>query len=396
MLIVSCPQCGGPTRVALASPDTLLCRRCGYHGPPDSGVQGELHAAAHTLTTLDRRFRQLTTTQRRLLVRERSSRFRLIFLFSLLFGPFLLCAISGMVFLLGRRAYPELSIICAGPMVFFGCVAGTLLLLRIRYRRRLESACAALPPPEHGGPAECRVCGGPLPAAEVSAGTAAEEAFVRCSYCDADNLVAPDVLRRMAKRSHGVIVDINGEVRKEGTRLGYVSGLSTLTVIAVGLLAPLSCCALSYGMSQWLWTVERPVDETDRYLLVESSKGPCIARVNKRLSDGSAHLILYGTRKPDRSANYVAGAARETPFSALAVAGTSVLVTTPQGSKPGRVLRVYKAPLDPANRAVVQLEGGRTHWAQLNALCYRTPPAGFAVVPWPQTSRFPRGARLLD
>ena len=350
--------------------------------------------AAAELGRADLSGRQLNGRQRRALLRHRRQRGRMTKAFLIALLPLSACALCGTVFMLGRSA-PMLTLMCASPFAFLFLSGTPLLVYTRRKARHLEQACAATPPAVEGEPAACHVCGADLGSPELDAG-----GFVRCNYCAADNLVAVDVLARMGDERLEVVHDLKAVVLRESTRLSTTTDLGLVAVILLAVAAPLACLGTAYATTRWVWAIEGDVEPNDRYVTVTTPDGPCIARVSRRYDDGTAYLILFGTRRGYRGANYVPNAASAATFGADELVGRTVRYSFLSTWVQARVLRVYRPPLDASNRAVLlpleDAHASTTPNDQINGLCFAEPQPDLVVLPWPETSRLPPGVHELS
>lgn len=378
MLAIECPRCGRPTRVELYRPDQLRCLACHYQGPPGTHARTAIDSAARLLGTVDVRQRQLSERQRRTLSRMRQ--FRWLLLGLLVFGLVVLapCALCGLVFLTGREA-PIPAIACASPFLFLATTGGAVVLWSFRNGRRLENACAALPPDVEGEPAACHVCGGALEA-DIDAG-----GFVRCTFCAADNLVARDILARQARRKVGEVGRLDEEVKHQATSVGLESGVSCVVVLLLALVAPAVCIGTAVGLVVVTRQIEDPVDPDEQYVAVDTPDGPCVARMDPFDEQGRRKLSVWGGRTDYSPTTHVEGDdALHPTFGADGLVGRRVRFQRGRDWIGGSVLRVYSPPLTSGNFAVVAT-GGEEERLEIEKLCFEQPQPDLDAIPWPDT-----------
>lgn len=269
--------------MCLANPDQLQCGHCHYVGPPRPETREALWRAAHALQHITARERQLTSLQRSYL----SSRWPTILFvgtllfFTLPFMGFEACCIAG-----GEPGWA----IAAGmlPLVVMG-FSGWLGLWWIgRQRRKLELACAAVPPRTPGEPAMCHVCGGPLDNPQG-------KAIVRCGYCHADNAVGAEVLQRMGAQQQVVVGHYEEAVRKQGRSLARTGLLANVLVFVGALLAPIVATIGSLFMMLTMQQIDTEPNLNARYVLTKTDDGTCLSEVVKE--DGKS-LMVWGTYEP--------------------------------------------------------------------------------------------------
>ncbi len=156
-------------------------------------------------------------------------------------------------------------------------------------RRSLEVTCAAGPPVAPGAPARCRVCGG-----EIHTGAAG--ALVRCTYCQADNLLAPDRIAEQAVARARDADDQVAAISREAQALGRAGrNRAAYFVAAVPLFTCFCGCPnLFFAYRFGVATSEL---EACANRIVDTPAGPCVA---ERTPDG---LQLRGApiALPDRA-----------------------------------------------------------------------------------------------
>lgn len=184
MLTARCPGCGRPAPLSLARPGQLRCPACGYDGPPPPEVREQLAQAAALLSQVELGRRQLSRSQRRALTSAWAGTVGYLLSFGVLLLPLAGCLACGVSAAReGEDTNWWMLTVCSAPTILLSLTGILGLLFIVERRRRLEEACAAIPPLHPGQAARCHVCGGDL---AQEHGT---DAIVRCDYCAADNLV---------------------------------------------------------------------------------------------------------------------------------------------------------------------------------------------------------------
>jgi len=248
---VSCAGCGAPAAISLAHPDEVRCTHCGEARPPGPEVVERLAAGRAALEAVQTSARQLDRHRRRALHRADNAvvLFTVGLVLLLLAAPVYLCG-GGYGLLVGD-----------GESMLFGCTCTNMLLSllvlvplawrrMVARRRQLVRSCAAEPPLTPGAAARCRLCGGDLPDA------AGAEAVVRCTYCDADNLVAADAIAAEAdavRQGHGDLVEAirsKSELIDERVGVGMLLAVvgTMWTVHAVLLLPTMAVVYVTLGL----------------------------------------------------------------------------------------------------------------------------------------------------
>lgn len=296
MITTRCPECGKPAELSLASPDHMSCAACGYAGPPPGDTPGRLREAAGALEGLDRAQRQLSGFSRRIL--GAASTRTIVFLLTAagVSLPFALCLASATSAQLSRAGTVHLGhavtwLVCASPLLF---MAGFALVGNAWIGRKigaLRLRLAATPPPRPGEPAACHVCGGPV----TSSGA---EAFSRCGYCGADNLVLPEVLHRRVDAAVADVADFAASVRGQSEGVAAVAKQAQRLVLVGAVVAAAAGWGLGgcIGCGFSMLVLDREVTATDaethseaEYAWMETDQGECLAEVRRR-DDGSIEL----------------------------------------------------------------------------------------------------------
>jgi len=281
MLTASCPRCGRPTPLSLAAL-VIHCSACGFEGRVPPALEQSMQKAHGVLQSLDARGRQLDARQVKALSSSGIRAVLVLVPVLLVTVPAILWAALGALAVLPGRDYATL--------VFFllplAVVAVSIFLAMTRMRksrRRLLEACAARPPEESGGTAQCHVCGAPL--------QASTRGIARCVYCSADNVVAPRLLAELGHRSGHRTEEIERQVRMESERVGDATRAAGLATLASGCLAPFLTVAVFIVTVGVTALIERDVDRSVQYALIHSDAGDCVAKVTRSLG---SWRIWYG------------------------------------------------------------------------------------------------------
>lgn len=164
--------------------------------------------------------------------------------------------------------------IFSAPLVVMTMLGGLIVYAFRRARRKLLDACTAVPPAAPGEPAGCHVCGAPLVATPNGA-------VARCTFCSADNVVAPDAMAKAQHaHAHGA-TGIEAALRREASSLGTTSGLLVGAVMASVFIVPISLgiveCLILFSCRSW----EHPLDNSVSYALVDVPEGHCLTRIRE-------------------------------------------------------------------------------------------------------------------
>ncbi len=368
VLTTRCPTCGANAPLSLATPSELSCPFCGHHGPLPAEVAQSLATAEAELRAQDARTHQLSAEQRDLLARSAFRRQRYLLSAALVLVPFLLAFAVAL-----RGTLEDVRYGAAGP----GSVVGLLVCLLPAFlsvagialgERRVRAALdelrglvAALPPLGPGQPHRCHVCGGPV---AVAGGVA----VVRCSFCQADNLVGSEARaataasRRIAQNDHAWLVrDGATHVAKLATQARRALRGATIGSVIVGWgLGGIASCFLS----ELLFGGEGPLREAP-YVWWEDDRGQCLAEVE---TDGAGAFRL-DLRRGDVALTG-ANAAGLAPFDLRTLVGQRVVQRRPRfPDRVGTVTRVH-GTRGRRNRAVLRSDDGdETTISDLGDLC---------------------------
>ncbi len=148
-------------------------------------------------------------------------------------------------------------------------VAPTLIAIVVAWRAhlRLEARCAAIAPAAPGEPAECRVCGAPLPASPG-------RLVVRCTYCRADNVVSSAAMSKLVEHLHRAASSLDEHIRRETRAARSPTRWILLSLLPLGFGAP----AISLTVV-WL-LVDHAKSIPAEYVSLTTQKGQCFFRVH--------------------------------------------------------------------------------------------------------------------
>jgi hypothetical protein len=309
---------------------------------------------------LDRRKLQLSYQQQRALEAGSSSRFIYVGLLVVVTVPSVLLARS-------CSSGPSFVAGWLGPLLVYGPIAVVLVLggwglyTMLKSRHGLEDACAAVPPQEPGTPARCHVCGAPLTPEPDAVCT-------RCSYCQADNIVAPRVMARMKTRQKTVFHAYDDAIRSEERALDGVTVRATSRLLAVALLAPLSSVVIVSLIAVYsLFDPFGPVDPNRRYLIVRSGSTACVGvvRSGQILFGRSAPATGIPARIPEPPVS------QQDPIAADELVGRSVLT---QDGRPGTVTKAFQSPHGGVNHLEIDL-GENLVYQPIAGTCFADDPS---------------------
>lgn len=269
MLAVTCPQCGAPAPISLATPDSFRCSYCQYAGSTSPHTRAQIDAAVAALWNMQTLKRQLTSAQQSAL----GSSWVIWAHGGVSSLVVLILAATFLPIVLERSTPTWMWSLMLGPLTL-GLLSGVLGWVLVRRRRRLQLACSASPPAWQGGPTRCHVCGGDL--------SAAAKGVVRCGFCHADNLVDPTVLARASRALEVVTDDYEAAVGREALAMSSAGAMASAGMIVVfvvlWLVTPLSLIALYFA----LLTIEQPADDSISYEIVQLDHARCFAVVDEQ------------------------------------------------------------------------------------------------------------------
>lgn len=291
MLAMSCPRCGAPIPLSLGDREEVRCRACDHRGPPPEDVARGLGAAASVVERHAATERQLHGLARVAVTRGASLLWAYGALVLLLASPLALMALVhlvGLVRSVGTGVLASLMQLSGAVVVLLVLVLGSLPAMGGLHllRRRVERAAAAVPPAREGEPARCHVCGGDLLAEGV-------RGVARCGYCEADNVVSPQVLERVSTSRVEALEDHAAAVEARGRTLGRAGGCAMVSTMGLAAAAPFGCGipaafvvaggGLAVMLVQILWFLSGPPTEGNRYAWVRHEGARCVAWYNPYL-----------------------------------------------------------------------------------------------------------------
>lgn len=246
------------------------------------------------------------------------------------------------------------------PLVFVG-VPG-LAYSRVLRRRRLqlETASAADPPLRAGEAARCHVCGGEL----TSRGAAA---IARCTFCFADNLVAPAVVRRAARSHLTDITKLKARVTARASSATSASVAGVLVLPAVTLAAPVLMVLLwalaLYSSSR----IEGPIDRSVRLAWVTADEGRCLISFEPDKAPGERIPFSQLTNPRESTAS--------DPVDAHSLVGKRLWIRGAYGSSyTGTVRGAYSSPVLGKNLYLNLDAAGTEHHVEVSAVSICEPP----------------------
>ncbi|MBW2260795.1 MAG: hypothetical protein JRG91_02395 [Deltaproteobacteria bacterium] len=229
--IIHCPQCQAVIQPRNA--DTVDCTHCGQ----SVAMPDELRLKLRDVRQIARSQSSLETLIRSL-IRQPSAVRTNVYVF--------LCA--ALMFLAWPVALALLTLVdhydFISPQTMSACfisplafILGLFFILRGHTARRgalrlLTLHYGARPPAFEGEPHTCRSCGAPLHEEP-------DQILIRCTYCEADNILALDLKRRAApaaEQERRLAEDLRAQ-RRERTKWSVFSALAILIVVASILLA---------------------------------------------------------------------------------------------------------------------------------------------------------------
>ena len=232
MAIFACPSCGRPTKLSVAQPRHFHCIACGQQGTPPEDLSARLEEAGRWLFQMDLRNRQVAVEQRHQLDRLRLfSRIYLVLAVppTIILAVIAWSAVSGIV----EEKDPRWWTLPLFQPPFFGFVALVAFMwLRMRKQRQQFEASRAAIPGAHGQPPECRACGADLPRGPGP--------YVACEYCKCDNLVDPNVLRRVGRATQETLDAFEARLKRAGSDATATSLKSVASFVVGSVGIPLA------------------------------------------------------------------------------------------------------------------------------------------------------------
>lgn len=288
VLATSCPSCGAPAPLCIAEPDAFRCAACGHAGAPPDDVRAQLVEAAAAIRRHAAGERQLHGFARAAVTRGELLQVLYGAFVLLLCSPFALIGVLALGNMLTGRGIAvstaAFQLVAVAPVLLVLILTGAVALLWLyRLRSRVETSAAASPPDREGDPARCHVCGGLLTARGV-------RGVARCGYCEADNVIAPDAIRRASLVRGAVLVDHAAAVEAHAGTVASAWGCSTVASLALFLVTPVLCGVPSFflAVSGWavtsvvtiLWALNGDPTPGNQYAWVDLPEGRCLAWYN--------------------------------------------------------------------------------------------------------------------
>lgn len=280
-------------------------------------------------------------------------------MFAVLVAPFAGC--GSLLFFSSRKGNSEdvgQAAFFLGPAIFIVVVGGLIMYALKRTRARVEQACAAVPPAVPGAPPGCHVCGADLPAVDLS-----RQAVVRCKYCQADNVIRPEVMQGAVMAGVYAADSLLAQVNAHAKALVKHRRHSSWLLAALALVAPVASCAGFVAVA----AVAPEAEPTDDLVLVRTDAGPCVARRGPTDPDG-AQMFYHGLE-------WVKFPPGDLPtFRAQKLVGLRGKAS--DGQK-GKVKSVTRNAFMGGETA--RFDGGGL-WFGVDSICFDEAPDGFEVV----------------
>lgn len=250
-----------------------------------------MHHAAHVLPALDESHRRISGKHKRALRLDRGAGC----LRSLVIGA----AVLLVLFWIAICAF---NIADHGPLTAWlsmllipVVIVGVAIVVAVRAGRKARSALAeafgAFPPVREGAPTRCRVCGAALAWRE-------DDAIVSCAFCQAENLVHPDILATVSWERSTTLADFESRLRDRTSHALKTAARGSAITIGALIVAPVGTLLLVAATMTVVRVAMgyRPTDKTIQYVAVKGSKRWCVAKVLK--DQGSTLLVDFGDKPP--------------------------------------------------------------------------------------------------
>lgn len=354
MLSCSCPSCGAPVPLTIASVSEIRCRACRTVSTPPPDIQQWLLAAQAELFHLDARTRQFDATARTGIRRAIQSGHGT--LVGLLLGASPFVALVGYITwqaslhsgpLINRIT--AVGLLCV-PLLIYAGIGRVLYANVTEAKRRLLVIAAAVPPERPGDPLGCSLCGAPLFASGI-------EPIARCQHCGADSVIHPKSLAVAATRRAVDLHVIHQSVRAWTAAASHAArdarrkiGVAVVGTPAAGFFSLVVVLLLASVLEPML---KFPPSDMDRYAWVETKRGRCVALIGD--SEGTSRAAHFGgnDRLPNPARIPEEHAATLELFAATHLVGHEIRLS--DGST-GNVARVLGAPV--TNREQFVLDDG--------------------------------------
>ena len=344
----------------------MRCIACGYAGPTPEPARSHLAAARAALQSVDARERQISDAQRLAYDAHYGRVVGSFWVLMIFLGGLEVLAFVMTVVNHGTEDVPGL-VAPVGGLSACALTGASILFLVRRDRRRFEATFAANPPSVEGGDATCHVCGAPLTGAS-------SRGVTRCGFCQADNIVAPDVVRRFAKARHVTLADHAEEAARRARSFGTMATAVGMTLFYI--LLPVTL-ATHFGLKKRVIPVidELITEEAPpfpiRYVL--AGQYDCIHEIDGRGRIRARETKNQWVERP--------GAAQATTFDARRIKGWGVVVTGGSHVIGPEVIRSYGRPASKDNWVFAKNRSGDYLRAPVTSLCVSVPPHDLKKVP---------------
>ncbi len=344
--------------MSLATPERQSCDHCQYDGPPSPETAGHLHRARAVLLQQDARERTLDRLQRRTLLSAWWQKLKFAIVLLLLTVPFIFFA-GTCSLMSGQVAWWVVVLMGFLPLLVMLASGAFGAWIIARARRKLEDACAATPPRAPGEPAGCHVCGAPL-------NPEPGEVLCGCSFCHADNVVAPAVLERMRHRTRNVFDHYEAELQTQAHSLGAHSARAVRVTLAAAVAAPVLSVGAMIVVALALTMQEDPVNTNVEYVAWRTKEAVCLGKLWRQA--GGKFVIEFTFPPAGGAGKSVAATSIEglQVFRATQLVGKQVFTMGGVGT----IQRVYgDALLEGENRAAVVLPDRGQHDLVIQGMC---------------------------
>lgn len=342
--VTRCPQCGHPVALSLATAQRIRCGACGFDGAPPAEDARRLASAQAIVHEANVRERQLGPLQSRLLTSNLVANLLYLGGVALALVPYGCCLFVLMQVYASRGNYVAMSVGVI-PIVFLLVFAASgFFFLRSRLRR-IRAALMGLPGLEPGQPASCRLCGGDIQTGEV-------RAVVRCSYCDADNLVDPSWLRSQERARDATLDTFEADVGEQA-RIAKQAFRSAWRGVALAALiaTPVTVCLWFVGYTAATQIEGEPIEL--RYAIVDFGDARCVAAVRGWDDENDE---VSGTDSDDGDATFYVTPGSVETFGPERLVGMRLIPY--RTDLEGEVTRLFGIPLEGTNKVLLRNEDG--------------------------------------
>lgn len=364
MLATTCPRCGKPIPLSLATPDFATCSACNFSGAPPPEVTAELRSAAASLKELRAEERQISQAQQAAIGKTSWEHSGMATVFVIALAPQALLVLFGGVLFLGQEkpswALFGFSLVPLGIALIAAILATRPLVHR---RREMQAACLASPPPRAGEPLGCYICGGPLPEAALA------EAVVRCGFCQSDNLINPSILTSIGQAQKVVFTRFAETIRDKSAQFRVARDTARRTLISAALIAPLLGVASAVIVAMTLASIPTETQNNIEYSWIKRPEGNCLALVTRyhnyiRFSFGATPPPGFVPFDQPTTEGY-------TILHANALIGNHVRGNNL--SSPGRVMSIHGTWIGTNTAVIHALDNNKTNKVSPEGLCRIAP-----------------------